>query len=895
MTIRAKLALCFTAIMVLFAVNVVIYFFSDARRENTLQAVLEAIDRQKLITAVRRSVDNEIQRINVLNSLMADSGVSPLSPAEIQDLEGRLSGISDNLQRLYDLSSGAGREETAQLRQLFATLRRGWDAFHRNLGVDQNKAIMSLAMDAEPVSPLLRQKVSDLADRQEEQVHEASLRFAEIQQTTRRFSLAIFAISLTLAVGIAGWISRYLTGRLAALEEGAARIGSGQLDARIAVSSRDEFGQLSKQFNEMAEKLEASRKNLEEKTEQLRSQRDREQAYVNRLAEAMSLVEQGKYDQRLPVSGNDVWTGLYRGFNLMTEGLRDEAQILQVAQDLSGELKIDALIERIMRAITELLDADRSSLFLYDSKTDELWSRFAEGLQTLEIRFPATTGIAGSVFNTRRTFNVSDPYNHPAFNPAMDRQTGYKTESILCMPIANKAGEVIGVTQVLNKRAGEFTKRDEERLSGLTSQIAVSLENAQLFDDVLNIKNYNESILKSSNNGLITLDTERRVVTANEAALRILDARKEDLLDQPAEQFFQGPNAWVLDSVEKVVNTGETDISVDADLSLDGGKTAAVNLTAVPLIDVAEEPIGALLIIEDMTGEKRVKTTMARYMSKQVVDQLLERGEESLEGDARRVSILFADIRGFTTMAEALGARETVTLLNEYFEVMVDIIFQSGGILDKYIGDAIMALFGAPFESPQDADHAVSVATQMLVELRHLNHRFQESGRPLLEIGIGIGTGDVVAGGIGSSKRKEYTVIGDSVNLAARLESANKFYGTRILLSEQTVGDLKEKHLLREIDLIRVKGKDKSVAVFEALGYHTEESFPGMKQTLAEFDLGLQGYRARDWTAALGHFENALQANPNDAPSRIYLDRCRRNLEQPPPADWNGVWELLSK
>ena len=324
----------------------------------------------------------------------------------------------------------------------------------------------------------------------------------------------------------------------------------------------------------------------------------------------------------------------------MTSGLRDEVRILEVTHELSGELNLDALLERIMGETTELLDADRSTVLVFDAKTNELWSRFAEGMGTTEIRFPAGAGIAGHVFTTGEDENVADPYAHPQFNPEIDHRTGYATESILCMPISGKSGQRIGVTQVLNKHGGSFTAKDESRLRAFTAQISVSLENAQLFDDVLNMKNYNDSIIKSTSNGLITLDTKQKVVTANEAALSILHAMAETFVERPAAELFADANAWILDSLGKVAESGTTDITVDADFHLPDGALASLNLTTVPLIDIAEENIGTMLMLEDMTGEKRVKTTMARYMSKEVADQLLEGGDDALEGKDQKVSIL---------------------------------------------------------------------------------------------------------------------------------------------------------------------------------------------------------------------------------------------------------------
>src|SRR5881409_1586974 len=167
-------------------------------------------------------------------------------------------------------------------------------------------------------------------------------------------------------------------------------------------------------------------------------------------------------------------------------------------------------------------------------------------------------------------------------------------------------------------------------------------------------------------------------------------------------------------------------------------------------------------------------------MSSEVVEQVLAGGESELGGKTQTVSVLFSDVRNFTGVSEQLGARETVSLLNEYFGVMVEVVTRHGGILDKYIGDAIMALFGAPFAKPEDADHALAVGNGMLITLRELNGRRLAQGKQ--PIGVGIATGEVVLGNIGSPSRMEYTVIGDKVNLASRLESANKYYHSKILL-----------------------------------------------------------------------------------------------------------------
>ena len=162
-------------------------------------------------------------------------------------------------------------------------------------------------------------------------------------------------------------------------------------------------------------------------------------------------------------------------------------------------------------------------------------------------------------------------------------------------------------------------------------------------------------------------------------------------------------------------------------------------------------------------------------------------------------------------------------------------------------------------------------------------------------MGIGVSTGDVVVGSIGSPRRMEYTAIGDSVNLSARLEGLTKHYGVKILLSAQTVEDLKEPMPVREIDLIRVKGQEKSVSVYESLGHHTNDSFPNMATCIEHYSQGLAHYQSRDWVASKQAFEAALNCNPGDGPSKIYLARCEHFCEQPPANNWDGVWTMTHK
>jgi len=464
--------------------------------------------------------------------------------------------------------------------------------------------------------------------------------------------------------------------------------------------------------------------------------------------------------------------------------------------------------------------------------------------------------------------------------------------SILVVPFLAHE-ECVGAL-VLGIVAGgaEFTAADLKRASTLASMAAAALRNALLFEEVLEIKNYNEMILENLSNGVITLDRTGQITKTNAAALRMLGRRDEDPTARSVEDVFRDRNAWVLDSVAAVTRGEGQSTLINKELWQEDGRPLTVNLTVLPLANVERETIGTMLVLEDVTREKRIRGTMVRFMSDRVVEQLLEGGESVLGGTAQEVSILFSDIRRFTGLAETLAPRELVATLNEYFTGMVDVIFEQGGTLDKFIGDALMAVFGAPFVTPEDTDHAVEAAIEMVRRLRGFNRDGAKKGRPPLDIGVGINTGEVVAGTIGSPKRMDYTVIGDHVNLAARIESANRYYGTQVLVSEHTVEKLAGRHKTRELDRVRVQGRNLPVRLFEVLDHHTRTTFPHMADVLTAFEAGLRHYRRREWELGAQCFGKALRANPKDRPTQIFLDRCWTRMAQSPDDSWTDITDL---
>ena len=573
---------------------------------------------------------------------------------------------------------------------------------------------------------------------------------------------------------------------------------------------------------------------------------------------------------------------------------KQELEFLDIVSEVTSDIKIGSLLQKVMGEATRMLNAERSTLFLNDEKTNQLWSEVGQGLEAMQIRLPNHVGIAGAVFTAGKTINIPYAYADLRFNPAFDKKTGYFTRSILCVPIINQRGRIIGVTQVLNKRGGPFTNEDESRLKAFTAQISIALENAKLFADVQNMKNYNESMLESMSSGVLTLDETEKIVTCNAAGLRILQVAAKDLINKAAPEFFSGINAWILEKLKRVAETHQLDLTMDAEMEL-AGQRRSVNVTVMPLVSVEQKRLGSMIMLEDISSEKRMKATLARNMDPLIAEQLLAAGNEVLGGASVTATILFSDIRGFTTMTEQLGPHATVSLLNEYFEIMVDCINREGGMLDKFIGDAIMAGFGIPVAHTDDEDRAVRTSLSMISQLNAWNLKRAGEGKLPVLIGIGLNTDVVVAGSIGSQKRTNYTVIGDGVNLAARLESACKQYAARILISEFTYKKLRGTYRTREIDLVVVKGKTRPVGVYEVLDYHTDETFPNLMNVVNQFKDGVEKYRGGKWDAAISAFREALRLNPADKLSELYIERCEKLKLDPPQGEWDGVWVMEKK
>ncbi len=291
-------------------------------------------------------------------------------------------------------------------------------------------------------------------------------------------------------------------------------------------------------------------------------------------------------------------------------------------------------------------------------------------------------------------------------------------------------------------------------------------------------------------------------------------------------------------------------------------------------------------------SEERVRHIFQKYVPPEIIDEVLKtKGEKLLVGKKQIATILFSDIRSFTSISEKLSADELVTSLNTYFNIMVSIIIEHRGIIDKFIGDAIMAIFGAPVLHDDDPLQAVLTALSMLESLKSFNRKQTLAGKPPFKIGIGLNTGEVVIGNIGSQQKLDYTCIGDMVNLASRLEGLTKLYQTPIIISEYTYNESKSEIMAREIDSVRVKGKAKPVKIYEPYLHVPRSVSDGYNY----FNEAINLYRAKRFEDAKRLFYRSRELLKADTPSSLYIDRCDEYIIAPPGEDWDGVYTATTK
>jgi len=304
---------------------------------------------------------------------------------------------------------------------------------------------------------------------------------------------------------------------------------------------------------------------------------------------------------------------------------------------------------------------------------------------------------------------------------------------------------------------------------------------------------------------------------------------------------------------------------------------------------------GAVSFVTEGKRRRELRRVLNRYLSPRVVDEVLLHPDDfELGGREVEATVFFSDIKNFTGLSEKMSPKELVANLNKYFTLACDIVLAHGGMLDKYIGDAIMAIFGAPLQTEKHAGDACLAAIEVQSELKKYYSLFDNKNGPMFETRIGLNSGKMVLGNIGSMKRLDYTAIGDNVNLASRLEGVNKEFGTRIIVSESTYEQVKDSIEARELDLIRVKGKEIPIRIYEVI-CEKGKMLPQQVRLVEKFQGGLSLYRAKKWEKAEGIFQGILRSHPEDGPSKTYAARCKTLARLGVPKDWDRVFVMTTK
>jgi adenylate cyclase len=561
----------------------------------------------------------------------------------------------------------------------------------------------------------------------------------------------------------------------------------------------------------------------------------------------------------------------FRLHRRMLANHRRLATLLDVASSVADTLDLPSLVRKIVARTPEALHCERASFFVVDDATGELWSMESHGSELSEIRFPMSEGLAGHCASSGEIVNVPDAYQDRRFNRQVDRITGYHTCSVLCVPVTNREGKITGVTQCINKQEGRFVEEDEQLLRAMSSQISVALDNARLHAREVGTRHYLERVQESIASAILTLDEGYRVVVHNRAAARLLPAVARESASRDLRELLGAQNRELLALVESAYAEHEATAREGLALHRTRDDTSTINASVVPLEDADGAFTGLVLVMEDITRERQVKSAFSRYLAPAVIDQLLANPHRlRLGGEQRDVTVLFTDIEGFTALSENVDPEQLVQLLNDYFEIACQAVFEHGGTIDKIVGDSLHVLFNAPVDQPDHARSAVRCALALDVAAQSLIARRASEGLSLGRTRVGINTGRCAVGNFGGAARFDYTAHGDAINTAARLEGANKYLGTRICVSSSTVAACAD-IAFRPIARVLVQGRREAIEVFEPL--HAQDAH---SPRIAAYLGAYERLEAGDLGAAT-IFAELTRRYPDDELARMHATRLARS------------------
>lgn len=488
--------------------------------------------------------------------------------------------------------------------------------------------------------------------------------------------------------------------------------------------------------------------------------------------------------------------------------------LLDITNELSSFENVSVLLQEILIKSCAVLNASSGMILMQNENSDlfQIEAEFNIDLEALKgVIFNKKRGFFNEVYQQRKALHVQI-----AGDPFLSKT---KCTYGLIAPLLDKK-ELAGVIVLFDKesRAGvsAFDDSDTNMLSAIATQSGVAYNNIKLIENIKEAKTFNDNVMQSIVTGVFTTNLMGEINHVNRAAASIINLEREEVIGNHYEYVFES-NEIINELISKceiaLETISESQIQIDCN-----GKSTSVNISVSPLLNDLNEPIGSVVAMEDLSNLDKLKSTFKKYVSKQIVDQLLENDDMlNLGGQEQEATILFSDIRGFTSMSESMPPNEVVETLNEYFNLMIEIIFKYNGTLDKIIGDALMVIYGAPNSTEKDTENAVLTAIEMQEKLIEFNQQRIIHSKMPITIGIGINRGKVISGNIGSRQQMNFTVIGDSVNLASRLCSVAK--ADEIIVSDAVWKQIKTNKIFknRKLNPVKVKGKAKPIEIKEIL------------------------------------------------------------------------------
>jgi len=494
--------------------------------------------------------------------------------------------------------------------------------------------------------------------------------------------------------------------------------------------------------------------------------------------------------------------------------------LYEVSKVVNSTLDLSEVLNIVMDTIISLTGAERGFLMLLDDKTGELEFKVARNMDR--------ETLAGSSFEISRTIVnrvavegepilTTNAQIDPRFS-AQASVVSYSLRSILCVPLKVK-DKITGVIYADNRiKAGLFTERDRDLLAAFADQAAMAIENARLFESVTIAKNLMDNVFASIASGVITTDVMDKITLFNRAAASILSVPASQSIGASYHDVLPTLSKTLQPLVEEVKVKEKEYIAYEIEPELPQRGTVTLSMNLSPLKDAQDETLGVAIVIDDLTEKKRFERERAmvkRYLPSELVDRLADLKELRLGGTRQLITTFFADIRGFTTYSEQHDPEHVVEVINGYFSMVARVIRANKGIVDKYLGDAVMAHFGTPLRPI--ADHALQ-AVRAAWAIRQAIEEYHKKVPPAdrLSFGIGINTGEAVVGNVGSEDQMEYTPIGDAVNLTKRLQESAK--PGQILLSQSTYEQVKDHVEVNPLPPIQVKGRAAFEQVYELVG-----------------------------------------------------------------------------